>query len=77
MKYKRITVEWWDANSAHLTWVSKEDLPKPVKVITTGYKIVETKVYLTVCASMFKNTENPTFGDCICIPRPWIVKYNA
>lgn len=74
MKYKRITVQWWDANSQHLTWVAKDDLPNLVLVETTGYKVRETRQSITICASLFKNTESETFGDCITIPAPWIKK---
>lgn len=68
MKYKQVSVEWWDACSKS-EWVTKADLPELVQVKTTGWKIRETKTSITICGS--KHDDN-TFGDCITIPKPWI-----
>ena len=69
MKLKRIEVEWYDAASRS-EWVEFGELPEMAKVTTRGFLVKKTKTTITVCGSM----SPPQMGDCITIPRPWIIK---
>lgn len=72
MKYKTITVEWMDAASLS-RWHSEDELPTPEKVTTSGFLIKKTRKFIVVCGSCGDDKEE-TFGDCIAIPSPWIIK---
>jgi hypothetical protein len=67
--YPTVTVEWYDAVSED-AWKSVADLPQLAKVQTTGFLVKKTKQTITICGS-YHGLE---VGDCITIPRPWIVK---
>lgn len=72
MKSKPITVEWWDAASL-TAWMPTEQLPSPVRILTSGFLAKKTPQYIVVCGSK-GDDKSLEWGDCIAIPRPWIAK---
>lgn len=70
--YPKVKVTWYDAVSSS-AWISHKQLPKPVKVTTTGYLTKETKSHIVICGS-FTHERKHDVGDCIAIPKGWIKK---
>jgi hypothetical protein len=71
LPYKLYYVEWMDAASNE-GWVSPDDDTSPEIIISVGWLIKETEVYITLANSMHKNAAGQV-GGTMTIPNGMII----
>ena len=71
--YHKEEVKWIDSCSSS-TWKTSEDIQEPVLCYTSGYVVKDTKLYVTIAASICLFTDdNHHISDQISIPKGCIV----
>jgi hypothetical protein len=70
--FKRVLVEWIDANGETETWTAEKDFPKPVLFTSVGWLVKQEVDYIvlagTIQVSELDAGEAPTYGDVSAYP---------
>ncbi len=73
-KWRFVEVTWMDAVSM-AEWKSQDDLPKPVRCISRGWLVKETKRYLVTAASVVFKEDGSVdeVSELLAIPKAGMV----